>query len=460
MHSPAGGASRFSRSPGRSGPSPYSSGFRPRYGSGFHTSRSRSPLGFRRAASYSRFSRNATAGSDYQTYPPHAARGSQQQPFNARAPSPGSTTNDTQPAVAVGSSTSVQSAGGKALAPGWRTAYTADGTPYYYHETTKKTQWEAPLAEPDRAIAATDETDRALPLAATAAVAPEPMAAQPMDQLRALSAAGDATVPMAGISDSRMPVESGRWPPAAAAPASRSFTSVAVTSAVCVPMAASGAATPAVVQEEKVDGFSKSRVDEIIERTMRLGNPSSSTASLPQLPGSTASNGAGSMQQLVTPDTDGEPSGSAAHQSKSLAGSSSLRKHSTPSSLSGSPSTGPGGPARREKLEKKATAELAAYVVRQMNKYKSQMGHDEFKHEARKITKILMEKERKLPGFDPMKLIGLSAHKKAKVKQFVSEYMVRLVGRRVSSLGSAAGSPAGPAAGQTPPGPPFTPANN
>ncbi|KAJ1947123.1 hypothetical protein FBU59_001911 [Linderina macrospora] len=375
-------------------------------------------------------------------------------------------TPSTSSVAAVCSSTESQPAGGKALAPGWRTAYTADGVPYYYHESTKETQWEAPLAEPDRTAATVGSTDRVLSSTAMAIVAPQPVAAQPVDQQRVFSAAGDATVPTTAAGDSRLPLESGRWPPAATAPASRGFAGVAAAPVAAVSMAVSGAATPAVVHEEKVDGFSKSRVDEIIERTMRLGNPSSSTMSLPQLPGSTtsgivssASGGSGSMQQLVTPDTDGEPSGSAVHQSRSLAGSSSLRKHSTPGSITGSPAAGPGGPARREKLEKKATAELAAYVVRQMNKYKSQMAHDEFKHEARKITKILMEKERKLPGFDPVKLIVLTAHKKAKVKQFVSEYMMRLAGRRGSSLSSVAGSPAGSAVGKTPPGPPFTPAN-
>ncbi|KAJ2815833.1 hypothetical protein IWW50_006699, partial [Coemansia erecta] len=33
------------------------------------------------------------------------------------------------------------------LAPGWRTAYTGDGIPYYYHEATKETRWEPPVAD-------------------------------------------------------------------------------------------------------------------------------------------------------------------------------------------------------------------------------------------------------------------------------------------------------------------------
>ncbi|KAJ2427271.1 histone methyltransferase set2, partial [Coemansia sp. RSA 2531] len=87
------------------------------------------------------------------------------------------------------------------------------------------------------------------------------------------------------------------------------------------------------------------------------------------------------------------------------------------------------------KLEKKATSELAAFVVKAMTKYKGQLGHDDFKHEAKKITKVLMEKERKSSSFDPAKLIDLGQHKKAKIKQFVIDYMSKLVSRR-SNVGS------------------------
>ncbi|KAJ2132895.1 histone methyltransferase set2 [Coemansia sp. RSA 678] len=107
-----------------------------------------------------------------------------------------------------------------------------------------------------------------------------------------------------------------------------------------------------------------------------------------------------------------------------------------PSSTSGtrrsSPDSGPHAqpPSKREKLEKKASAELANFVVRVMNKHKAQMSHDDFKHEARKVTKILMEKERKGGAFDPQKLIELSQHKKAKIAQFIDDYMTKLLARQ------------------------------
>ncbi|KAJ2349801.1 histone methyltransferase set2, partial [Coemansia erecta] len=146
--------------------------------------------------------------------------------------------------------------------------------------------------------------------------------------------------------------------------------------------------------------------------------------------------------QLVTPETDGEPAtnGSAIPHVSSAPMLATGAKPPTSGSSGGgtrrsSPDSGPQhqqqqNPAKREKLEKKASAELANFVVRAMNKYKAQMSHDDFKHEARKVTKILMEKERKAGAFDPHKLIDLSQHKKAKITQFIADYMTRLLARQ------------------------------
>ncbi|KAJ2723877.1 hypothetical protein GGI07_002340 [Coemansia sp. Benny D115] len=219
---------------------------------------------------------------------------------------------------------------------------------------------------------------------------------------------------------------------------------------------------------------SKAKVDEIIERAQRLGvvnmqadKPGSKNAA------SSSDNamGATTALQLVTPETDNEPTtgaskkqpyphttlhtaaptgstSSVANVPASNDSTSGLSPHNSPRKIT------PMSAAKREKLEKKATSELAAFVVRAMSKYKGQLDHDEFKHEARKITKILMEKERKTPPFDPLKLIELSQHKKTKIKQFVADYMNKLVSRRTDA-GSPRDTPSeGAAVPKTPPIPP------
>ncbi|KAJ2380966.1 hypothetical protein GGI23_007684, partial [Coemansia sp. RSA 2559] len=242
---------------------------------------------------------------------------------------------------------------------------------YYYHEVTKKTQWEPPLADP-------------VPHAPLAADVQTSSGGTSYDQHRSLGIAGHQRQQQQGSTG---------IPDGHALPSMQS---------------------PSSMEGDKTNGSSRTKVDEIIERALRMGMISSSGVSS----SSTAPN-----TQLVTPETDGEPAAlgggvrSTAMMSTLVSGGSvktgNSRKASA-SSVSSSAEAVP--PAKREKLEKKATSELATFVVRAMSKYKDQLGHEEFKHEARKVTKVLMEKERKAAGFDPQRLIELSQHKKTKIK--------------------------------------------
>ncbi|KAJ1666901.1 hypothetical protein EV178_001815 [Coemansia sp. RSA 1646] len=287
------------------------------------------------------------------------------------------------------------------LAPGWKTAQSDDGRVYYYHEVTKKPQWEPPLADPEpyAPSAASTQTNGA-----------------PYDQRSSL-----------GIVEHQRQYnrqQHGRTgePNGHALPSMQS---------------------PSSMEGDKANGFSRTKVDEIIERALRMGMISSSSAQ--GTPSASASSTTPNTQ-LVTPETDGEPTamgggGVRANVQMSTyapGGSGKTGSSRKVSASSVSSSAGAVPPAKREKLEKKATSELAAFVVRAMSKYKGQLGHEEFKHEARKITKVLMEKERKAAGFDPHKLIELSQHKKTKIRQFIADYVNRLIDRQQSPSLSAA----------------------
>ncbi|KAJ2799721.1 hypothetical protein H4R21_003450, partial [Coemansia helicoidea] len=252
--------------------------------------------------------------------------------------------------------------GAPRLAPGWKMAHTKDQVPYYYHETTKETRWDAPLAE-----GATHSRHNARPHAGTA---------------------------------DRRAGPSGGWPGQTAASAAQP-------------------GAPAAADDGWANGSAvgKSRQDELVERALRLNVQSP--------PG----DGKADARQLVTPETDGEPPANgaavaAASGAAAPAGSGGATRRSSPDSGTAQPA------AKREKLEKRAMSEIASLVVRAMSKHKDAVGHDEFKHEARKITKILMEKERKSESFDPQRLIDLNQHKKTKIKQFVADYLAKLATRQ------------------------------
>ncbi|KAJ1936164.1 hypothetical protein GGF37_005718, partial [Kickxella alabastrina] len=161
---------------------PYNAGYRSRYGQQQQIpSRSRSPGAFHRTGtpySTSRYPRSSgynTPGSSYQQQ-----QQQQQQHVRGRYSSWGNQSsyvnnehadlaydsgggrrnaglendggnradyaNHNSPPVAPAAATN-SAAGAPKLAPGWRTAYTGDGIAYYYHETTKQTQWEPPVVE-------------------------------------------------------------------------------------------------------------------------------------------------------------------------------------------------------------------------------------------------------------------------------------------------------------------------
>ncbi|OMJ18877.1 hypothetical protein AYI70_g5079 [Smittium culicis] len=91
-----------------------------------------------------------------------------------------------------------------------------------------------------------------------------------------------------------------------------------------------------------------------------------------------------------------------------------------------------------EHLEKKATANLAKVVVKVLMKQGlDYMDKDDFKHEAKKITKILFEKEKKSAAskkkdVDFKLLIDISSTKSKKISEFISSYATRLKEKKTS----------------------------
>ncbi|KAJ2852584.1 hypothetical protein IWW36_000213 [Coemansia brasiliensis] len=398
--SPPASHMRMSRSPAR----PPHSGYRQRYPPPRHGSRSRSPRGFRRPA-HPRFGHHSAG--DYTTpnryppgngsYEPPGHHGSQSMPFSPPSSRGrfggrwgGRGAHRRIPAserpYAAGSnfherdhvehrsemtrSSNPPFEGRPRLPPGWRTAFTSDNIPYYYHETTKETRWDPPELPPAHADAGGDTMD------------------------------GHYT-PQRRNGNYRVD----RWNSSSGNRSERGYDAEA----------------PKVAAQSKVD--------DIIDRALRMGVQTPPNQSQQQLQPAASRPG---TTQLVTPETDGEPPGASNASSKSQPAAALPASNSGVGSRRPSPDPGTAHEqpqAKRERLEKKAANELANFVVKTMTKYKSQMSHDEFKHEARKITKILLEKERKA-AFDPSKLIDLSQHKRAKIKQFVADYMAKLLARQ------------------------------
>ncbi|KAJ2335633.1 hypothetical protein GGI00_001258, partial [Coemansia sp. RSA 2681] len=474
------GSSGAGRSPSRA--APYASGHRSRYGS--HLSRSRSPSSFHRtSSSYSRFQRSSaidyppagrlyvnnlgsaahreSAGYGSPSYSSSSANrprgrypswgggygynrpgGYGDEPYSAdvnreriASTADGGHGRASERSDSMRDSTAPPSGSAHVeqqqprLASGWRTAYSNDGMAYYYHESTKETRWDPPLA------------DAADPSAGLPMAVDSKRSGLGLDEVQEGSGAASAG-PTSAHGSRVASVSISSTPAAIASTGADRWTSVAAGSrngrghppASLYASPVSAAVAAAAADDVKVNGVSKAKVDEIIERAWRLG--------MRQSQGGEAGT-ASSAMQLVTPDTEDEPAATLA-RSSSLADTkrlaNGLSRRSSANSLSGiaSSSVANGTPAaKREKLEKKATSELAAFVVKALAKYKGQLGHDDFKHEAKKITRVLMEKERKSSSFDPAKLIDLGQHKKAKIKQFVADYMSRLVSKR-SNVGSPA----------------------
>ncbi|KAJ1677532.1 hypothetical protein EV182_005971, partial [Spiromyces aspiralis] len=85
---------------------------------------------------------------------------------------------------------------------------------------------------------------------------------------------------------------------------------------------------------------------------------------------------------------------------------------------------------------------VADLVVKLLSQHKSTLfTHESFKHEARKITKIVMEKEHKSPNYDPQRLIDMGSSKQTKIHEFVKTYVQRLLERSTAAT-TATGSEA------------------
>ncbi|PVU92727.1 hypothetical protein BB561_003651 [Smittium simulii] len=87
---------------------------------------------------------------------------------------------------------------------------------------------------------------------------------------------------------------------------------------------------------------------------------------------------------------------------------------------------------KKHSQEKKATSTIATHVVKALTRKLLDLDKDQFKHEAKKITKILFEKEKKFcevnnKEFNPKHLIELSAHKIKKINDFITVYLDKLV---------------------------------
>ncbi|KAJ2856700.1 hypothetical protein J3B02_001452 [Coemansia erecta] len=485
--------SRANRSPGR--PPPYN-GFRSRYN--HQASRSRSPAYTGRNGSYSS-SRNmrpsgyATPGGTQYNYsqPPRHRYSSwgaaQTSGYGYNDNNDNGDSNPAAAAAAADGETNGAAGGGRSgyteretrfeprLAPGWKTAYTNDRVPYYYHETTKQTQWDPPLAEPagrggSSSVAAGSEMAgsfgdreykrRNLGLGNDVKSTNEQYHGR-FGEMSSRSSynANYSNSNSNSNSNYHHLSRSSRVPSTSSVPATDEKWSHArlIGKEYTANGSPVAAVTVAVTDDEKVNNNNsvpKTKVDDIIERAQRMGMLHQRSGGNPDNKGvidsAQKTGSAPDSNLLVTPETDGEqvrksrvPSQSnlaaaAAATTNNTAGTAitthlALNTSKAPSSGSESPKDAALSSSlliKREKLEKKATAELAAFVVRAMSKYKTKLDHDQFKHEARKITKILMEKERKTPPFDPVKLIDMSQHRKTKIKQFIADYVSRLASRR------------------------------
>ncbi|KAJ1977374.1 hypothetical protein H4R34_003605 [Dimargaris verticillata] len=176
--------------------------------------------------------------------------------------------------------------------------------------------------------------------------------------------------------------------------------------------------------EVTVDGVSRAQLDEVIRK-----------ASLRH-------------QQQATPTTGGDGTSTATGNNDSTSASQRSKGRGTftptggnPSRLSTSTSTPTSATksetspttARSKSLQQHTAQELQAkdamanVVIRCFSRYKSQLDRDTFKREARKITRILLEKEYRAPGFTFAKLLDMPSTKRVKVKQFVDEYAQKLL---------------------------------
>lgn len=110
----------------------------------------------------------------------------------------------------------------------------------------------------------------------------------------------------------------------------------------------------------------------------------------------------------------------------------------------------PGGRSSRPKESSsrpKATKEqrllklIGPIVVKCMSKYQSQLEHNTFKKQAKKLTHLIAEKEKKSSSYEKSKYDSLSDEKSEKIKKFVKEYVNKLIKRKGKSKESSALTP-------------------
>ncbi|KAJ1970511.1 hypothetical protein H4R35_005820 [Dimargaris xerosporica] len=175
--------------------------------------------------------------------------------------------------------------------------------------------------------------------------------------------------------------------------------------------------------EMTVDGVSRAQLDEVIRKaslrhqqqaTANGGSGSSSAAGANNpAAASQRSNGRGT----ITP-TGGKTS---RLSTSTTTPTSSSRSETSPTMAQGKQQH------QHTTQELQAKDAMANVVIRCFSRYKSQLDRDTFKREARKITRILLEKEYRAPGFSFAKLLDMPSTKRVKVKQFVDEYAQKLL---------------------------------
>lgn len=77
--------------------------------------------------------------------------------------------------------------------------------------------------------------------------------------------------------------------------------------------------------------------------------------------------------------------------------------------------------------EKRLLKLIGSVVVKCMSKYAKQLDHDQFKKNAKELTHVIAEKEKKSSSYKEGKLDSLSDEKAAKIKKFVKEYIAKVL---------------------------------
>ncbi|KAJ1917891.1 hypothetical protein H4219_002935 [Mycoemilia scoparia] len=322
------------------------------------------------------------------------------QSWQAQEPPPNHTTVTNSPAS---SNTSLQQ-----LPPGWKMTTTDTGLVYYYNEETRTTQWEPPSVLSNDSSCFTN--------APTSSTFSEPSQTPPLSSTRPNSTGPNSAATFNRPSSARYqddksyprPSHSADLPPGS------------------IDNASSNTA-PTTNNDTLINGIPKARIDEMIRRTMEEAElqlqqkkEEEEKRDLSQIRSKSHNTSSSSVRRSSKRKSSGSGNKSDAENqasSKSLknSNSASMSKKNEASSA--------------EALEKRAKSQLAEFVVKHFSNYKADIPHDKFKHEARKVTNILMEKEHKSASYSPEKLINMDSNKKGKIKEFIKSYVQKLLSR-------------------------------